>query len=363
MALIMLRSSPSFPQVSDLLRAVQFSTGRNESLTRGADRLSFDPTMGVRFVVRSREGKKAVSDVEFPFEQTRIVLGRGAAADVRIPHRTVSELHATVQLRGDAWMLADASSTNGTRHNGQRLQGDRPRRLREGDLIELGSYVLSFHTGVLVSEPISAERTAELARRLLRDAYGARSQVLEAPRLCVVSGPHLGDVLEIPPAPARLLVGGHTTCQLVLLTGDVEPEHVEIVHDLDGVLVRALYDYTLRLGDQSLRSRRLRDGDEFILGETRLLFEEPAQVAIDALKNEPDLVLAEPQSTTRTETETAPEPAAPEPPPVPPEPLSGAPIQAAVDGGRVDADVLIYALAAIVLIASTLGLMMLLGNS
>jgi predicted component of type VI protein secretion system len=314
--------------------------------------------MGVRFVVRSREGKKPGSDAEFPFEQTRIVIGRGAAADVRIPHRTVSELHATVQMHGDSWLLADASSTNGTRHNGQRVGTDRPKKLRDGDLIELGAYVLSFHTGVLVAEPISAERTAELARRLLRDAYGARSQLLPAPRLCVVSGPHTGDVLEIPPAPSRMLVGGGVTCQLVLLTGDVAPEHVEVIHDLDGVLMRALGDQTLTVAEHVVRSRRLRDGDELVLGNTRLLFEEPAQVAIDALKNEPDLIWSEAEAT-HTELE----------------PLAGAdqasaaggveaPLERAGEGRpvRAEADVLIYALAAIVLIASTLGLLMLLGS-
>lgn len=311
--------------------------------------------MGVRFVVRSGEGRQddggRPGDVEYPFEQTRIVLGRGAAADVRIPHRSVSELHATVQLRGDAWMLADAGSTNGTLHNGQRLQGDRSRRLRDGDQIEIGVYVLSFHTGVLVPEPISAERTAELARRLLRDAYGASPHALPAPRVCVLGGPHLGEVLEIPPAPARLLIGGAAMCQLVLSSDDIAREHAELVHDLDGVLVRALPDQRLRVAGHAVRSRRLRDGDEFTLGETRLLFEEPAQVAIDALKHEADIPLAE-QEPSRTETEPI--------EPIVPDTLPLQPLPAAT--GRSDADVLIYALAGIVLIASTLGLMLLLGT-
>ena len=315
--------------------------------------------MGVRFVVRSCEGKTPSAEIEFPFDQARIVLGRGASADVRIPHRTVSEFHATVQMRGDSWMLADAKSTNGTRLNGRPLQGDRPRKLHDSDLIELGAYVLSFHTGVLVPEPVSAERTAELARRLLRDAYGARAQAMPAPRLCVVSGPQTGKLLEIAAAPSRVLIGRLASCKLALAGADVAPEHVEVVHDQDGVLVRAVGEQVFRVAGQAQRSRRLRDGDEISIGETRLLFEEPAQVAIEALKNEPDVTFT---PAPRTDTETAAASAAPTPaerPSAPAlEPLSGFQPQAA--SGRSDADLLIYALAAIVLIASTLGLLVLL---
>lgn len=311
--------------------------------------------MGVRFVVRSCEGKKPRAEIEFPFEQARIVLGRGSSADVRIPHRTVSEFHATVQMRGDAWMLADASSTNGTKLNGQPLAGDRPRRLHDSDMIELGAYVLSFHTGVLVPEPVSAERTAELARRLLRAAYGARSKAMPAARFCVVSGPETGNVLEIAPAPSRAVIGRKPGSGLVLAAEDVAPEHAEVVHDQDGVLIRGLAEQSFRISGHVQRTRRLRDGDEVSIGETRLLFEEPAQVAIEALKNEPDLAF---KGAPRTETVAT--VAAPAPEPEPPfEPVSGFQ-QPAASSGRSDADLLIYALAAIVLIASSLGLLVLL---
>ena len=308
--------------------------------------------MGVRFVVRSCEGKKPSSVIDYPFEQTRIVIGRGAASDVRIPHRTISEFHATVQQHGDLWQLVDSGSTNGTSLNGSRLVGDRPKRLRDGDLIELGPYVLSFHTGVLVAEPVSAERTAELARRLLRESYGARAQNLPAPRLCVVSGPATGKVLEILPALSRAVIGTKPGCQLVLVDPGMALEHLEVIHDLDGVLIRGVGENVFMQAGQSQRSRRLRDGDEVVVGSTHLLFEEPAQVAIDALKHEPDLPFSE--SLGRTETEAL----AQEPVPPQLEAAMGPKPRAASE--RTDADMLIYALAAIVLIASTLGLLLLL---
>jgi pSer/pThr/pTyr-binding forkhead associated (FHA) protein len=308
--------------------------------------------MGVRFVVRSRQGQPLPSELEFVFEQSRIVIGRGAASDVCIPDRTVSETHATVQQRGDDWTLADAGSTNGTKLNGQRLTGDRGRKLRDGDSLELGTYVLSFHLQPLVLEPMSAERTAELARRLLRQAHCAPGQRFAPPRLCVLSGPGTGSSFEIPAAPSRSLLGSADSCQLVLADMEVAREHAELIHDLDGILIKNLGSQNaLVFGDQVVHSRRLRDGDELTLGQTRLLFEDPAQASLDALKAEPDLVYAPP---------------VPPPAPEKTEPLGAVPVSVAARSAslpskpaRVDADLMIYALAGTVLLASIAALVML----
>jgi hypothetical protein len=308
--------------------------------------------MAVRFVVRSRDGNKLQTELDFIFDQTRIVLGRGAAADVRIPNPTVSEAHASVQLRANDWMLTDLNSRNGTKHNGQRLLSDRARKLRDGDLIELGSYVLSFHSGVVMTEPMSAERTAELARRLWRDAQSARGVELPAPRLCVVSGARTGDRLEIPKAPSRMHIGAHESCQLVLPEPALTRDTLEVVHDLEGVLIRSLAgDALLQLGENHYKSRRLRDGDELTVGATRLLFEEPAQVAIDALKGEPD----QPLPTA------APERTATVPKVVHESSESQAPVTRPPEkSGRSAADALIYGLALAVLVLSALALALLL---
>jgi pSer/pThr/pTyr-binding forkhead associated (FHA) protein len=309
--------------------------------------------MGARFVVRSHKGEKVPGEPEFVFDQGRINVGRGAAADVCIPDRTVSELHATVQLRGDDWLLVDAGSTNGTKLNGQRLTGDRPRKLRDADSIELGAYVLSFHVQPLAIEPMSAERTAELARRLLRQAHSAHGHALPAPRLCVLSGPATGTSFEIPAAPSRSLAGRADGCQLLLADDALAPEHAEIVHDLDGILIKSLGGKpAIVVADQAVHSRRLRDGDELTLGSTRLLFEDPAQGPLDLLKAEPDLPYAPPQAPAVPEqTEAL------EPPPLAAG-LRTAPEQ--TKPGRMDADLMIYALAATVLLASVVAFVVLL---
>jgi hypothetical protein len=335
------RAASSFPQFC-------------KSLTTGSRRLSFEPTMAVRFVVRSRDGQKLQAELEFPFDQARIVLGRGAAADVCIPHPTVSMAHASVQLRGSDWLLTDLNSRNGTRHNGQRLVSDRPRKLGDGDLVEIGTYVLSFHSGVVMTEPMSAERTAELARRLWREAQSARGVELPAPRLCIVSGPRTGDRLDIPPAPSRMHIGSAASCQLVLPDPALAHDTLEVVHDMEGVLIRSLAgEPVIQVGANGFKSRRLRDGDELQVGTTQLFFEEPAQLAIDALKHEPDLPLrtpAPPPERTISAHATDESPVA----------QARTAKRLHAKAARSDADLVIYALAVAVLVASALGLALLL---
>ena len=51
--------------------------------------------MGARLVVQSAAGREVEGEIAYPFDSGRIVIGRAAAADNRIPHLTVSEIHAT----------------------------------------------------------------------------------------------------------------------------------------------------------------------------------------------------------------------------------------------------------------------------
>jgi len=307
--------------------------------------------MGVRFVIKSAEGKALAEEASYGFEQSRIVIGRGAGADVRIPHLTVSETHATVRLEGDAYSIFDNDSKNGTLVNATRLVPGRGKRLQEGDRIEVGAYSLAFQHRITLSQPTTMERTAELARRLFRQSQQGTG--VQAPRLCVLSGPDMGKSLEVPHPPSRLILGSAPSCQFVLADAEVAAEHAELLHDLDGVMMRASDPKRpLQINGQQVSQRRMRDGDELVLGSTRLLFEEPADEPIDALGGEADRALpAAPAPTVGNEAGPDPSKAA-LPSSVPPSRLRSRP-------PPFDADVLIYALAAIVIALSVAGLVVL----
>lgn len=245
--------------------------------------------MGARFLILSAYSQEAGREISYQFDQQRIVIGRSAGADIRLPFRTVSEVHATIRLEGGDYFVIDNNSTNGTRVNGERLIPDRPKALRNGDEIEVGVCLMSISTRIVVSEPITAERTAELARRLVREINAPGGGNLEQPELLVLNGQQTGQRIKIAPAPSRIVVGRGESCQLKLADADVSREHLELVRDIDGVLARNLDSKNgVMLGEQWIQEKRLKNGNELIIGATRLRFVDPAEESIRALANQPD---------------------------------------------------------------------------
>jgi hypothetical protein len=189
-----------------------------------------------------------------------------------------------------------------------------------------------------------------LPRRLSHRANAA--ETVGAPRLCVLTGPDTGRSVPVPSPPSRLLVGRGERCQLRLDDDGVAEEHVEVVRDLDGVMIRTLErGVRLQINGQAVEQKRLRDADELVLGATRLLFEEPAEEPIDSLAAETDRTLPPPSPPAAPDSKPSAEVASAQPsaaPVLPPRVRTGHPSW--------DADLLIYALAAIVIALSIAGL-------
>ena len=103
----------------------------------------------------------------------------------------------------------------------------------------------------------------------------------------------------------------------------------------------------------AVQQRRLRDGDEVVLGKTRLLFEEPADQQLLALSSEPDRALpAEQPSAIETKTSAGSTP--------PEAPAAGrASSQPPAKRTSFDADVIIYSLAAVIIAISVAGILFL----
>lgn len=70
-------------------------------------------------------------------------LGRAVANDVVLVDDRVSRRHATIHVQGEReFWLVDLGSRNGTYLNGRRVS--QPTRLREGDLVQIGPFNLTF---------------------------------------------------------------------------------------------------------------------------------------------------------------------------------------------------------------------------
>jgi len=72
------------------------------------------------------------SEPSLTFDGARVVLGRGAGSDVRLPDPSVSTRHATIRAQGNDYAIVDEGSTNGTWVGGVRLMPQTPRVVKTG---------------------------------------------------------------------------------------------------------------------------------------------------------------------------------------------------------------------------------------
>lgn len=212
-------------------------------------------------------------------DQPRIVIGRGAGADIRLPARTVSDVHAVVHVDGGAVSVIDDGSTNGTRVGGLCIARGRKKALRDGDVLGIGPWSLTLE--MAPGRADLPERTASIARRLLLDdlkTVGAES----APPEVVVVGNRTQPErkVQIPFSPEVLLIGRGDDCGLRLDDKDCSRHHAELVRDVDGTLIRDLGSRNgVSVGRRRVLEKKLRHGDEITIGRTTLRYIDP----IDAL--------------------------------------------------------------------------------
>jgi predicted component of type VI protein secretion system len=112
-----------------------------------------------------------------PIADGRTVIGRDPEADVTLDDEAVSWNHVEIEARGGVLMATDLDSRNGTLLNGDPL--DRPRRLRDGDTILIGSHRLE------ISDPLPGREGATVAAAEppvgLNDEERATATALVAP--------------------------------------------------------------------------------------------------------------------------------------------------------------------------------------
>jgi len=85
----------------------------------------------------------------------RTTVGRDPGADLCLDDEAVSWHHLEIAARGGVLMATDLDSRNGTALNGEPL--DRPRRLRDGDVLSVAGYRLE------LSDPVAGRAGATVA--------------------------------------------------------------------------------------------------------------------------------------------------------------------------------------------------------
>lgn len=82
----------------------------------------------------------AVRPLVYPLHAPVCTIGRSPLCHMVISHPAVSRLHARICRSGEAYVLEDSGSVNGTFVNGRRLSA--ACRLKHGDVIGLGKAIV-----------------------------------------------------------------------------------------------------------------------------------------------------------------------------------------------------------------------------
>ncbi|MBN1607867.1 MAG: FHA domain-containing protein, partial [Polyangiaceae bacterium] len=244
--------------------------------------------MALTIVVRSNASASAPG---ISFDAPRIVIGRGASCDVRLPDPSVSQRHASVRQRGTEYIVVDEGSTNGTFVGPVRLSPQAPRVLRSGDLVRVGRIWLEVRLELAPATHNPQAATRELALSLVQQALAADGEAAGA-RIEVVEGPDAGAKLGLEEFERPYVIGRGKTCDLPLTDDDASRRHVELVRRGAQVLVRDLGSKNgTTLGEAAL----LRDkpaawasGTVLGIGSNRLTFHDPVSEALAELEQMAD---------------------------------------------------------------------------
>jgi hypothetical protein len=82
------------------------------------------------------------SGERMPLAQQAVTIGRLPGSTITLDDSNVSRRHAEIRPAGNAYVAVDLGSTNGTKVNGLRIQGERV--LNDGDIVSVGATHLRF---------------------------------------------------------------------------------------------------------------------------------------------------------------------------------------------------------------------------
>jgi pSer/pThr/pTyr-binding forkhead associated (FHA) protein len=253
--------------------------------------------MPVTIYVRSAdEDAPAESCPSLTFDGPRVVIGRGASCDVRLPDASVSHRHATLQIASGTVSLADEGSRNGTYVGARKLSVRAPYTLKSGELVRIGRVWLEVRSDQRPATRDLSLATKDLALALVSRAMRALGED-GSPRVRVAEGPDEGAELVLAEEGRVYVVGRGDTCDLALADRDASREHVQIVKRGSVVLVRdrgSKNGATLEgAAVPSDRDVPWRAKQVLALANTAIVLEEPAALALRSIEDADDEPLAE----------------------------------------------------------------------
>lgn len=268
--------------------------------------------MGVRLTVKMKGGSKPGTTKTVVLEDEVITFGREqATCQVVLAQQAVSRNHARISKDGTLFFLEDLGSSYGTQVNGQQLPRGEKRLLRNGDVIAIAQFDVTFARVADVGTGLS-EKTSFLSRSLVKDAMKGLASSGEHAYFRVMNGATEGTRIEILDAQEYVFGRDAAEADVVLNDDLVSRKHVKVRRDWSGTHIEDLGSRNgIKVNKKRTRKETLKDRDEVEIGGVRLLFVDPTEAREDPVmlsnsgEEEPE---EEGESTQATNEKEAPEP-------------------------------------------------------
>jgi len=253
----------------------------------------------MKLIIEDEEGQRRV----VPVVSDEITIGREDGNTVRLPERNISRRHARLVRDDGFFVIEDLGSSNGVRINGDRI--DAPRRVQEGDLIQIGDYDLGIEGKVEpvlappqmqearppapmrpAAPPVSAAATGDggstaiiRVSDLTRTAARVASRELprsDRPRLVGLSPTVRGQEFALDRTEVR--IGRARENDIVVDHASLSRQHARLVlEDDDWKIVDSSSANGVRINGETYAMSALRPGDLIELGHVKLRFCAPGE--------------------------------------------------------------------------------------
>jgi pSer/pThr/pTyr-binding forkhead associated (FHA) protein len=231
-------------------------------------------------IVRLELPNKPPREFSYDFRQDVISIGRDPKNDIQIPLTTVSRNHARIFYELGDFFLEDLGSTHGTLLNEKKMSHKEKKLLRDGDVMRVMSFSLTFKTAMgtmLDRQP--GEKTEHLARRMVQEVLSSLAgRNVEPTTIRAMNGPDEGRRFEVSDDQAEVTIGRSPDCDFPVDDQNTSRRHCLIKRTWNGFTVQDLgsKNGVLLNGRKIEQSENLQDGDEIQIGGLKLLFIDPA---------------------------------------------------------------------------------------
>jgi pSer/pThr/pTyr-binding forkhead associated (FHA) protein len=211
-----------------------------------------------------------------------ITFGRDQTCQVVLAQQAVSRNHARISRDGTLFFLEDLGSSFGTQVNGQKLPKGEKRLLRNGDVIAIAQFDVTFDRVAEASTEDVSGKTSFLSRKVVKDVMKGLAAGGENAYFRVMNGATEGQRIEIADAQEYIFGRDAADADIVLNDDLVSRKHVKVRRDWSGTHVEDLGSRNgIKLNKKRTRKATIKDRDELEIGGVRLLFIDPSEVRED----------------------------------------------------------------------------------